>query len=75
MGLLDTLLRRALRRVATRLLERGGKLVGRFFDTSADAPDTRTAPKRNVYDQMHAAPATEGDAGDDHDHDHGHAAP
>jgi hypothetical protein len=54
MSLASTLLRRVTRRVWVRVMERAGKLVGRWVDTSADAPDARFAPKRDVYRTMNA---------------------
>lgn len=68
MSFAQTVFKRATRRVWVRVMERAGKLVGRWVDTSADSPDYRYAPKRDVYRHMQAQNA----AGDhDHDHDHG----
>lgn len=68
MGFAQNVFRRATRRLWVRVMERAGKLVGRWVDTSADAPDSRFAPKRDVYRHMNAAAEAE----HDHDHDHGH---
>lgn len=62
MSFLGTVARRASKRLMTRLLDRAGKLVGRVVDTSADAPDSRFVPKRDLYAKM----------GHEADHDHGH---
>lgn len=69
-----TIARKAGKRLVTRLLDRAGSLVGRVVDTSADAPDSRFVPKRDLYAKMNAAPEPEAPEEDHgHDHDHGHA--
>ncbi len=67
MGFAQTVFRRATRRLWVRVMERAGKLVGRYVDTSADAPDSRSTPKRDVYRHMNAA-AAEAEAQAEPDH-------
>jgi hypothetical protein len=73
MGFAQTVFKRATRRVWVRVMERAGKLVGRWVDTSADAPDYHYAPKRDLYRKIQEKEAQAADAPDDHDHDHGHS--
>jgi hypothetical protein len=49
MGLARTLLRRWFSKRATVWLDRLGRGVGRWVDTSADAPEAAYQPKRDVY--------------------------
>lgn len=49
MGLAAVVLRRAGRKAWTRMLARAGTLVARWVDTSADAPEHRSQPKRDLY--------------------------
>lgn len=68
MGLARTLLTRFTRRAWVRVMARAGRFVGRWVDTSADAPEASYAPKRNLYEKLNAD--ADG-GGHDHDHDHG----
>ena len=44
---------RMAKKALTRLMDRvGGKLVSGMADTSADAPDSRFKPKRDLYAKM-----------------------
>ena len=53
MGLLSNTLKRAGRKIKTRLMDQmGSQLVSRIADTSADAPSAYYKPKRDVYRKM-----------------------
>ena len=48
-----TIAGRMAKKAITRLMDRvGGKLVSGMADTSADAPDSRFKPKRDLYAKM-----------------------
>jgi hypothetical protein len=55
MGFASNVLRRASKRMWVRWMDRAGGLVGRWVDTSADAPASRFAPKRNLYQTLEPA--------------------
>ena len=71
MGLARDLVRKATKNLWVKFMAgTGGKWIAKVVDTSADAPDSRFKPKRNLYEQM-LAEEQEG-AEDGHDHDHAH---
>jgi len=62
MSATSRILRSALRRIATRFMDRvGSRFVSGIADTSSDAPDAAFTPKRDLYRQMKdASPAARG---------------
>lgn len=89
MSIASRLLKNVVKKASTKVMDRvGGRLVSGMADTSADAPDARFEPKRNLYEQMQkgevdaagrkvqaAGSGSDADDHDDHDdgHDHGHS--
>ena len=82
MSLPSRLLKNVAKKGWTKVMDRvGGRLVSGMADTSADAPDARFEPKRNLYEQMQqgkvdssgrSTEVAEESADDDHDHSHSH---
>jgi len=83
MSLPSRLLKNVAKKGWTKVMDRvGGRLVSGMADTSADAPDARFEPKRNLYEQMQqgkvdssgrSTEVAEESADDDHDHSHSHS--
>ncbi len=72
MSMIGTVVRRAGQRWWVRVLNRAGKWVGQVVDTSADAPESRFKPKRDLYSKMSTAEVQAADEEDSHDHGHSH---
>lgn len=71
MGMTQKLARRLTRGLWVKVMERAGRSIGRWVDTSADAPASRFTEKRHRYEEMVAEDELERDK-NDHDHDHAH---